>query len=272
MISKTGERIIPENYESKEEYLIYLRHLFAYEFVEKKLPPKCQVLEVGFGEGYGVSKLSKSKKVKEIVGLDIDIGSVKHASSKYNSKKSRFKHYNGDKMPFENNSFDVVVSFQVIEHIKNEENYISEIYRVLKKHGIFVLTTPNRVYRLKPGQKPWNRFHVREYDSETLKKALRRKFSSVEIFGVKGNDEIQKIEIERVKRNLKLVALDPLNLRKLIPELLTPFVIKAFGTITSNKKGNRNFISRHKIEHYHTIDSELDTSLDLLGVCKKVIE
>jgi len=261
---------VPEKFESKEEYLIYLCHLFAYEFAEEKVPPNCRVLEVGSGEGYGTNKLSKSNKVKEIIGLDVDFNSIKKASNKYKSSRLSFRHYNGKTFPFKENCFDVVISFQVIEHIQDDINYLHEVYRVLKKNGIFILTTPNRTYRLKPGQKPWNRFHVREYDSKTLKKVLACRFENAEILGVRGNDEVQKIEIERVRKNLQLISLDPLNLRKLVPESMKPFIIKILrGLVTKKDSKSENFLSRYNTKQYYVIKDNLDNSIDLLGVCKK---
>ena len=224
IISKTGERVLPEDFESAEEYLIYLRHLFAYRFAQEKLKQDCWVLEVGSGEGYGTDYLSKSEKVREIIGIDVDLDSVKHALEKYGSNKLRFEHYQGDKIPFQDNSFDVIVSFQVIEHIQDDNNYLLEIHRVLKKNGIYILITPNRVYRLKPGQKPWNRFHVREYDDQSLKSVLADRFENVEILGIRGNREAQRIELARIKKDLRMISFDPLGLRNLIPEPCKPFV------------------------------------------------
>lgn len=60
LILKTGKRIIPEQFESKKEYLLYLRHLFAYEFAKDNISKNSFVLEVGCGEGYGTSLISRS--------------------------------------------------------------------------------------------------------------------------------------------------------------------------------------------------------------------
>src|SRR4030042_7005749 len=172
-IRKTGERMIPEDFESKQEYLIYLRLLFAYEYAKKKTSKRESVLEVGSGEGYGTSSLSK--KVKKIVGIEVNKEAVNHASQKYGSEKCLFKYYDGISIPFADRSFDVVVSFQVVEHVQDDKNFLSEIYRVLKKGGELILTTPNRIYRLRHGQKPWDRFHIREYYPSGLEKILKRK-------------------------------------------------------------------------------------------------
>lgn len=194
LISKTGERVIPEDFESKEEYLIYLLHLFAYEFAKKEIPENKFVLEVGCGEGYGTSLLSQNSA--KIIAMDVDKNTITHASEKYGAENCVFKLYDGIRIPYEDNTFDAVVSFQVIEHIQDDVNYVSEIYRVLRRDGLFIVTTPNRTYRLKPGQKPLNEFHVREYYRQELENILRKKFSDVSVWGIRGNEEVQRIEKE----------------------------------------------------------------------------
>ena len=61
------------------------------------------------------------------------------------------------------NSFDTVVSFQVIEHIKNDELFLSEIQRILKPGGKAILSTPN--IKMTLSRNPW---HEREYTADQL--------------------------------------------------------------------------------------------------------
>jgi SAM-dependent methyltransferase len=270
LISKTAERVRPEKFESKEEYLIFLRHLFVYEFVKGKILKNSFVLEIGCGEGYGTNLLSQN--VAKIIALDVDKNTIAHASEKYGSENSVFRVYDGAKIPYENNTFDAVISFQVIEHIQDDTNYVSEIHRVLKTNGIFILTTPNRTYRLKPGQKPWNRFHIREYYPHELENILKNKFPDVKVWGIRGSDEIQRIEIKRVKQNLSIISFDPLNLRKLIPESLKSVIIKILnGIVRRNQrsKNDRGFLNRYSVKDYYVIKNNVRDSLDLLGICKK---
>jgi len=269
-IRKTGERIIPEDIESRVEYLLYLRHLYAYEFARNMMAKNSLVLEVGCGEGYGSHLLSRH--VKKVVGLDINAKTINHASNKYCSQNCIFKTYDGVNIPYKNNIFDAVISFQVIEHIQDDTNYVSEIHRVLKQKSIFILTTPNRTYRLNPGQRPWNRFHVREYSANSLKDLLGNMFSDVKIWGICGNDEIQKIEIERVKQILRINSLDPFNLRRLIPESLKPKAIsllKKMARRNQESENNRTFLDKYKIKDFSITKNHLENSLDLLGICTK---
>jgi 2-polyprenyl-3-methyl-5-hydroxy-6-metoxy-1,4-benzoquinol methylase len=262
-MEKTGERINPELIDTKEEYILYLRHLFAYYFVKKEILKGSLVLEVGFGEGYGTSLLAKSGF--DIIGLDVNEETIKEASQKYQTQNCHFVWYDGKKIPFEAETFDVVVSFQVIEHLQDDVGFISEISRVLKKDGKFFLTTPNRLYRLKPNEKPRNPFHVREYSPRDFQELLNKVFTEAKVFGIRGTEEVQNIEIKRVKKPLT-IKLDPLNLRRFLPSSFRKNIRKF---LSSQEKESIDYIKRYNLNDFYVIEDHLEESLDLLGICKK---
>ncbi len=275
---KTDERILPEDFRSKEDYLLYLRHLFAYEFARHKASENSLVLEIGSGEGYGTSLLSRN--VFKIIGLDVDPEIITKASKKYESERCVFRIYDGVTLPYDKNTFDMVVSFQVVEHVRDVPYYISEIHRVLKDNGTFVLTTPNRIHRLKPGQKPWNKFHIREFYPQEVRSILESKFSNVKIFGIRGNEEVQRIEIERVKPRGKPLnkwmmvrLLDPLRIRRLIPTSLKASVNDKLKEKKSeeNKGGmnQKDLVARYSLDVYSVTEESVEDGLDILGVCNK---
>jgi len=263
-VSKTAERIVPKNFKSKEEYLIYLRHLFAYSYSRDQMQKENIVLEIGCGEGYGTHFISE--KISKIIGLDIDNDTIKRASEEYQSEFCIFQKYDGIKIPFEDNVFDIVVSFQVVEHIKDDENFISEAYRVLKRGGLFILTTPNRIHRLKSDQKPWQKFHIREYSAMQLRELLCNVFINVEILGIRGKLPVQEIELKRVLQCRNIALRDPFNIRLLIPRSIR---ISIFKLIKREQKTNRNFLREYFMEDFFIIKENIEESIDLVGVCKK---
>src|SRR3989344_3026164 len=267
MLSKTQERIIPENFDSYEAYLLYLRHLFAYEFAKNVIDKNSFVLDIGTGEGYGTKLLSKN--IKKIVGIDVDKNTIKHASNKYASENCTFKLYKGRRIPYKENTFDAIVSFQVIEHIKDDMNYLFEVRRVLKKDGIFIFTTPNRLYRLKPNQKPLNKFHIREYCPKSLNNLLERVFSKIEMKGVIGNKEINNIEHRRI-RNQNLINKIPFFLRENTPHALKNHIFKIVIFFLNFNKSTKekHFVNKHTVNDYN-LTKESDMGLDLLVVCRK---
>jgi ubiquinone/menaquinone biosynthesis C-methylase UbiE len=269
-LRKTGERIIPEHFlRSREAYLLYLKHLFAYEAVKKFIPEKSSVMEVGCGEGYGTNYLSHN--VQHIVGLDVNEDVIQHASRKYRSARCSFKFYDGVNIPYNDSTFDVVVSFQVIEHVQDDKSFLTEIRRVLKTGGTCLLTTPNRTHRVKPDKKPWNRFHIREYYPNELEATLKTIFSEVHIWGIRGSEEIEHIEKARVKQAQRFAALDPLNLRKRIPASYETWIVALLKNILQRKhepQDHKVFLDKYSIHNYYITKNNVKESLDLLTICR----
>ena len=269
-MAKTAERIDPERFDTREEYLLYLRHAFAYEFAKSRIQPTDEVIEVGSGEGYGTSLLSQT--ADRVVGLDIDNATVEHAAAKYGSKKVSFSLYDGTTIPFADNSFNLAVSFQVIEHIRDDAGHAAQVHRILKPGGMLVLTTPNRNYRLHPGQKPWNRFHIREYDPQQLAAALRQSFPDVSVLGVRGSDEVQAIERARVAWALRSGPMSAV--RRSLPEPLKLFLGAVLGTLRRAARGRSSpddFTSAYSVNDFQVISERVgEESLDLLAVCHKL--
>jgi len=269
-LSKTGERLVPEDINSRDDQLQFLRHLAAYEFVKGQIEPDSTILEVGCGAGYGSHYLSKS--CKEIIGIDVEKEAIDHAQAKYTTANCSFKEYNGSNIPYDDNYFDFIVSFQVIEHVDNDAAFVNELKRVLKPGGAAFITTPNKTYRLKPGQKPWNRYHKREYYPKELENVLRKIFSDVKVWGVFGNDEITKIEFNRVKTGFLLSIVARLQIRRFIPEKLDFIIARMIRTIKGKKipeTGDRQFLDKYSLADFTVKGENVEGSLDLMGICKK---
>jgi SAM-dependent methyltransferase len=213
-LRSTGERMVPAALRSAEDHVLFERHLFAYRLADRELPADCLVLEVGAGEGYGCRLLGERRRV---VGLEPDPAALLHAARRAASGNPVFARGAGDALPFPASTFDALVSFQVIEHVDEDVRFVSELARVLQPGGVALLTTPNRDLRLAPGQRPWNRFHRREYAAADFRALLGRAFSEVHLLGIGAVQAVHEMELARVRRIRRLVALDPLALRRLLP-------------------------------------------------------
>jgi SAM-dependent methyltransferase len=264
-LTKTTERIIPEHFRTREERLLYLRHVFAYEYAKRLIGSETTVLEVGCGEGYGTTLLAQV--AAQVTGLDVDAQTIAHAAEKYRRQGLEFKHYDGHRMPFADSCFDVVVSFQVVEHVHDDSWFAAEAARVTKPGGVFILTTPNRSYRLRPGQKPWNRFHLREYDASSLEATLHSHFTDVSIRGVRGSAEVQRIEHARVAWALRKGPVSAI--RRVMPEWSRRALGGLLRTFRRQTGAEASDHARYSLDDYSVIIENVNDSLDLLAVCRK---
>ena len=270
-LKMTGERVVPHDIRTIEEHTQYLRHLFVYEHVKGLINPSDSVLEIGFGEGYGTRMIAD--KCSDIVGIDIMQDTVDYANEKYGDDKCKFQWYEGKTIPYDAGHFDVVISFQVIEHIVDDTNFVAEIYRVLKNNGRCFIATPNGETRLKPNQKPWNRFHIREYSDKQLAAVLGKSFQKVDVFGLKASDEIMKLEFARIHRGPFISLALKLGLRRIIPQALDPYIARFMGILKGQKKineQNQDFKDRLTIKDFWLEKDNVPSCLDLFSQCVKL--
>lgn len=169
----TGERFMPE-----VAGQIAFEHLHRYHFASRFCQGK-RVLDVACGEGYGSRILSNA--AASVVGVDISAEAVAHARSKYAVSSLEFVEASAALLPLPDDSFDVVVSFETIEHHDQHEEMLSEIRRVLRPGGLLVLSSPNKQhYSIEPGYS--NPYHVKELFREELLALAGRHFSTMQVY------------------------------------------------------------------------------------------
>jgi GT2 family glycosyltransferase/SAM-dependent methyltransferase/glycosyltransferase involved in cell wall biosynthesis len=170
----TGERFIPT-----EQGKIRLEHYHRYAIALNAVKGK-EVLDVACGEGYGSSCMADV--ANSVVGVDISEDAVLHASDTYKKPNLRFQQGSVCALDFLDNSFDIVVSFETLEHLLEQEQMLSELRRVLRPEGVLIISSPNRpVYSEESGER--NEFHVKELDFFELDILLKSKFPAVQYMG-----------------------------------------------------------------------------------------
>lgn len=159
----TGERFLPEC-AGEMVYEHWHRYLIAQQYVKG-----LRVLDVASGEGYGSHLLARH--AASVVGIDVSADAVTHASSRYAAANLRYVAASCVQISEPDASFDVIVSFETIEHITEHEAFLREVDRLLAPGGLFIISSPNRPeYSDRTGYK--NEFHVKELDRAELRLLL----------------------------------------------------------------------------------------------------
>lgn len=173
----TGERFIPGIEDDKLEMEHYQRYLSVRNLVRGKV-----VLDAACGEGYGSNIMASA--AQSVTGLDIDGSTIERAKANYGQRDNlHFLQGSIEKIPLQDDSVDVVVSFETIEHVSEQiqQAFLEEIARVLKKDGTLIMSTPNKkIYSDLFHYK--NEFHVKEFYHNEFLAFLHEKFRYVELF------------------------------------------------------------------------------------------
>lgn len=170
-LQDTGERMIPKAHYGT---IMYGEHIGRYEAVVKLVEGKI-VLDVASGSGYGSYELAK--KAKKVIGVDVSEEAIKYSKSNYKGVNLDFIKSDGLRIPLDDKSIEVIISMETIEHIEDDNNFISELHRVLKPGGLVVISTPNDKAYPKG-----NHFHYREYDKKTLVNLVQSKFKNIKVY------------------------------------------------------------------------------------------
>jgi protein-L-isoaspartate O-methyltransferase len=206
----TAERYSPEAAGGLGQEVVGLYHRFAYMLAANMLSPGARVLDLGFGDGYG-SQILRDAGL-DYVGIEVDPAAVAQARERY---EGDFRLYDGVTLP--NERYDLVTCFQVIEHLAEPERLLEQ---VAARGDEAVFTTPNRDLRLRPDERPWNRFHMQEFSRSQLETLLARFFRGVDVSFIRASPEIEATELARIRRARKLARLDVLGIRYRLPERL----------------------------------------------------
>jgi SAM-dependent methyltransferase len=277
-VQTTHPIVQTDAFSTVESYVLYLLHRKAYEYAAQIARGK-SCLDWGCNDGYGMDLMRPY--VTQIAGLDSSETSILAAHRRLPDLQSNVRLYDGKRLPFPPGSFDVVTSFQVIEHVSDLETYLSHILEALKSGGRAIFTTPNRNLRLDPGDQPWNPYHVREFGSSELKELLATCFSTVEIWGLRAMPEMESIErkrCERSKRAAKRILPPYWQVRSTVIAQLKSVLpgpvlrqmrglVRLRGGQATPKKLDKNVLSKFSTKSVFYSASDLDNALDLMAIC-----
>lgn len=273
-MKNTGERhIISESITDKAELYNHLMHIATYKFAQPYAEGK-HILDFGCGSGYGSFGLSKV--AKQVTAVDISAEAVEYAATHYTNKNLKYCLITDLK----DETFDVITSFQVIEHVSNDRKYLETLKKHLKTGGCLLLSTPDKSVRLyRYIQKPWNIFHLKEYTTTGLYNLLSGYFTHIEILKIGSDRDFVLNEIHRCLKQKRItlpctlffypyfVRVGMLKLQRGIYRFLvkvrkTPDLTKVPVSI------NNSVISEYSTDDIK-FDNKLTHTTDILVICRK---
>lgn len=160
----TGERLTTNVF--NEDTIFHLhRYAIATKYIKDKV-----VLDIASGEGYGTNLLSKN--ACKVYGVDISKEAVDFSRKKYPNTNIEFIMGSIEQIPMPDNSLDVVVSFETIEHVNNHDLVMKEIKRIIKPKGLLIISSPVKNYGAIK-----NQYHLKELTTTEFQKLLRKYFN-----------------------------------------------------------------------------------------------
>ena len=238
----------------------YQRFCLAYKETSEMISGN--VLEAGTGTGYGLQWILP--KVESLLGIDkYDTSSWINTSQYPNLtlKKMRFPPLTG----IPDNSFDYVISFHVIEHIKKDRFFLQEIHRVLKPNGKFIVSTPNILMSLAR-----NPFHIREYTPNQFRELLANVFSTVDTYGVFGNEKAMQHYLNNKAGIEKITKFDIFRFQKWVPSFILRIPYEMLNRLNRLRmyKKHKESVSDIKMDDFYIAPIN-DECIDLFSICTK---
>ncbi len=249
----TAERV--SRTDASDNY-VFQRSILAYHYAAGLVSG--DVLEIGTGMGYGIDVIAPSATSY----TTIDKSCAYDASLPDNT---RFQQMEVPPIGFADESFDYVISFQVIEHIKRDKDFVKEVSRVLRKGGKFIVSTPNAPMSLT--RNPW---HIREYTEQQLRDLLAADFSSIEAYGVNGNEKIMQYYEQNRRSVERIMRFDILDLQHRLPRWILQIPYDVMNRLNRRHllESNNELTRSIKMEDY-SIGEISPQSFDLYYIATK---
>jgi 2-polyprenyl-3-methyl-5-hydroxy-6-metoxy-1,4-benzoquinol methylase len=218
------ERMDLEKTNPNTRDFLYQEHIARYDFASQFVKDKT-VLDVACGTAYGTVFLS-DKRLKMVVGTDLSKEALNEAKENFGNIVN-FLVSDATDMSFKEGAFDVVISFETIEHLMKYEDFVSEIKRILTDEGLFIVSTPNKLAFSGKDKMYFNEYHFKEFTLAEFCLLLGKYFSDIQFFGegkmnTKYNilRDIRKVLVKKTR--FDILKLYKLGIERIFNKLLRP--------------------------------------------------
>jgi SAM-dependent methyltransferase len=250
----TGERL----HEGSELFgvdLVRHRAAYAHAIARARERGSRRILDLGCGTGYGTAELAGALPCVFAIDRISPDAEARHA-------RAHFVRADAGGIPLRPASLDMVVSFQVIEHLDEPDVYLDSIARLLRPDGLALISTPNLLESDRE-----NPFHVREYTASELAQMLRRHFAEVEMLGVSATPEPKAYYDARLASIRRIVRIDPLGLRKVLPRRLIDWLFGRLAVVVRRGIQQSDGLPAVTVADFPILPAR-DDCLDLMAVCR----
>lgn len=248
---RTGERVVTAQGGFNPTWQ---RHVAAYALADGYLPPG-RLLDVGCGIGHSYHLLAP----RETVGLDISAEALSGQARETVVADMRT-------LPFDDGEFASVLSVQSLEHVPDPERVLAEVARVIRPGGTAMFVTPNRLTLGRPDE-IIDPYHFREFDHAELAEFCGQHFARVRILGLFGSPRYMEIVNEERAKLDRLLAKDPLRLRRYVPIRTKQWLYDAVLLRNRDKPDAR--AEAIEVGDFELRDTDLLEALDVCAICER---
>jgi SAM-dependent methyltransferase len=212
----TGERFVP----GPDAGLLEAEHIQRYRFASGYAKGK-SVLDIACGSGYG-SKILGDAGAAFVTGVDVSSEAVDFAKNKYGSGLITFQV--ADAEHFLHGKFDLIVSFETLEHLDDRRLFLANLSAMLNRHGVLIISTPNKAITspMKRPEKIRNKYHKYEYvEQEFIGELKDAGFGDIQQFGQHSYPAIFRVQLlsrlfrRRIRDTVETAAVLPMTRRRI---------------------------------------------------------
>jgi SAM-dependent methyltransferase len=248
----TGERVVTPTGGFNPTWQ---RHVAAYAAAAELLPRESEVLDLGCGVGHSFELLAP----RRTVGVDLDADALAGQQRPTAVADMRA-------LPFEQDRFAAVLSVHSLEHVPDPDRVLAEAARVLRPGGTAMFVTPNRLTFARPDE-VIDPYHHREFDPDELRAACERHFADVRVLGLFGSERYLELVGEQRAALERLLALDPLRARRLVPRRVRQVLYDRLLTRARRSEDPRAAAITPR--DFFVRGDDLHACLDVVAVCRR---